>query len=192
MRQSPIGIACAGRPARAAAWARRDAAMTHPDPVCLAASSAYAAAIAAGVGGADSRAMWAEAHACAGGDDGGARVRHWLAGTTAEGPGEYVHQMGWARIAFVNAFHRLWVGQPLEQALVETVGCGGDTDTNAAICGAQLGAAQGGLVSPGRWRRAILGCRAVTAPGVRHPRPAAYWADDAMDLAEALLDVAMR
>ena len=30
-------------------------------------------------------------------------------------------------------------------------------------------------------------CRPVAAPGIRHPRPAACWPDDALDLAEALL-----
>ncbi|ADE86840.1 hypothetical protein U717_16990 [Rhodobacter capsulatus R121] len=33
----------------------------------------------------------------------------------------------------------------------------------------------------------ILGCRAVAAPDVAHPRPAPCWPDDALDLAEALL-----
>jgi ADP-ribosyl-[dinitrogen reductase] hydrolase len=47
MRVSPIGILAASGPALAAALAREDAALTHPDPVCIAASAGYAAAIAA-------------------------------------------------------------------------------------------------------------------------------------------------
>ena len=70
-----------------------------------------------------------------------------------------------------------------------TIAHGGDTDTNAAICGALLGAAQGRDAIPLRWRQQVLSCRAVKGRGVTHPRPATYWGDDAMDLAEALLGI---
>ncbi len=187
MRQAPIGIACAGRPAEAAALARRDCAMTHPHPVCQASSAAYAAAIAAGLSGANDRTIWAVAHAHAGDDEGGRVVRDWLERATSAGPDDFQTKIGWVRIAFLNAFHRLWIQQPLETAVVETVAAGGDTDTNAAICGALLGAIQGIDAVPLRWRRAVLGCRAVEGPSVRHSRAPTYWADDALDLAEALL-----
>jgi ADP-ribosylglycohydrolase len=49
---------------------------------------------------------------------------------------------GWVLIAFQNAFRHLAIGTPIEDALIETVSKGGDTDTNAAICGALLGAVQ--------------------------------------------------
>lgn len=67
-----------------------------------------------------------------------------------------------------------------------TVSRGGDTDTNAAICGALLGAHQGREAIPRQWRNAVLSCRPVAAPGILHPRPQEYWPDDALDLAEAL------
>lgn len=60
-----------------------------------------------------------------------------------EGPLDFVHQQGSVMIAFQNAFRHLASGRPLEDALIETVRQGGDTDTNAAICGALLGAVQG-------------------------------------------------
>src|SRR5688500_9465895 len=52
MRVSPIGVWAAGDPARAAATARADSALTHPNPVCLDACAAYCAAIAVGIAGA--------------------------------------------------------------------------------------------------------------------------------------------
>ncbi len=202
MRVAPIGIAYAGYPAEAAERARRDAAITHPHPVCRAASAAFAAAIAAGVAGADPATMWsvAHAHANAGSetpwgagmqDDcaAGAEIRACLAESREAPPPDFCRHQGWVLIAFGNAFHRLWNEQDFASALTGTVMAGGDTDTNAAICGALLGAAQGRDAIPLRWRQQVLSCRAVKGRGVTHPRPATYWGDDAMDLAEALLGI---
>ena len=57
MRVSPIGVWAAGDPARAAAAAREDAALTHKNPVCIEACAGYAAAIAVGVAGGGREAM---------------------------------------------------------------------------------------------------------------------------------------
>lgn len=51
MPVSPIGIFAARDPARAAEPVWKYAAPTHTHPVCLAASAAYAAAIACGIAG---------------------------------------------------------------------------------------------------------------------------------------------
>jgi len=187
MRVSPVGILAASRPELAATLARQDAALTHPNPVCVAASGAYAAAIAAGIAGADHRTMWSVAYAQAGEDAGGEAVRQCLQAAIEAAPVGLVQKQGWVLLALGNAFHRLWTDQPLASALIETVAAGGDTDTNAAICGALLGAVQGREAVPECWRRQVLACRAVRGSGVVHPRPADYWADDALELAEALL-----
>ena len=50
---------------------------------------------------------------------------------------------GWVLLALQNAFGHLRRGASVEDALVATVGKGGDTDTNAAVTGALLGAADG-------------------------------------------------
>ncbi|PYF06934.1 ADP-ribosylglycohydrolase [Rhodobacter viridis] len=192
MRAAPIGIAAKGVPNRAAAWARADAALTHPHPVCAAANAAFCAAIAVGVAGGDRRAMveaameWADVL----GDPAGEVVRQCLRAAAEAPPADFMRQQGWVLIALQNAFHRLISGQGLVQALIDTVALGGDTDTNAAICGALLGAVEGRSALPTRWQGLILGCRAVAAPDVAHPRPPSFWADDALDLAEALLMVA--
>ncbi len=187
MRVAPIGIAAAGRPDLAAAWADVDAGLTHPHPVCRAASASFAAAVAAGVGGADPQAMWSAAHAYAGDGAAGTEIRQCLIEARDAPPHDFTRNQGWVLIAFGNAFHRLWTGQAFDNALVDTVMQGGDTDTNAAICGALLGAALGRDAIPADWRAQVLSCRAVRAPGVVHPRPVEYWPDDALDLAEALL-----
>lgn len=187
MRVSPVGIFAAGRPALAARLAREDAKLTHPHPVCQAASASFAAAIAAGIAGADHRAMWATGFAHAGDDEGAAVVRACLERSLAAEPADFNHNQGWVLTALGNAFHRLYIGQPIEEAVIATVMAGGDTDTNAAICGALLGAVSGRSGIPVRWRRLVLACRPVHGDDVRHPRPATYWPDDALDLAEALL-----
>jgi ADP-ribosyl-[dinitrogen reductase] hydrolase len=69
---------------------------------------------------------------------------------------------------------------------VATVRRGGDTDTNAAITGALLGAVHGRDAVPAQWRSMILSCRPV-APRARRPRPRAFWPTDVMEIAEELL-----
>jgi ADP-ribosylglycohydrolase len=187
MRVSPLGILAAGAPEEAARLAAADAGLTHPHPVCRAASAAYAAAIAVAIAGAGAGEMRAAAHRFAGDDAAGSTIRARLEAARAAPPEDFQREMGWVLTAFQNAFHHLAKGTPLPDAVAASVACGGDTDTNAAICGALLGAAQGRDAIPLQWRNAVLTCRPVDAPGVRHPRPPAFWPDDALELAEALL-----
>jgi ADP-ribosylglycohydrolase len=188
MRVSPIGILAAGNPARAAAHAAQDAALTHPHPVCRAASAGFAAAVAVGVAGGGREAMWAAAHAHAGEGDGAETVRATLRAARHGPPAHYGgEKMGWVLIALRNAVWQLMRGASLETAVIGTVSAGGDTDTNAAICGALLGAHAGRQAVPARWRRLVLSCRPIPGADTRHPRPPDYWPDDAMALAEAVL-----
>jgi ADP-ribosyl-[dinitrogen reductase] hydrolase len=190
MRVSPIGIFAAGNPARAARLATEDAALTHPDPVCRAASAAYAAAIALGIAGAGPEEVWAAAHAHAGSGPAAEAVRTRLIAARQDSPADFQFQMGWVLTALQNAFFWLMQGTSLAKALPATIASGGDTDTNAAVCGALLGAVQGRDAVPLQWRNAVLTCRPVALPGIPHPRPTDYWPDDALDLAEALLAAA--
>lgn len=187
MRCAPIGI-WARDAAEAARVAREDAALSHPHPVCAGASAAHAAAIFVAISGGDVAAMVAAADAALASDPRERPLRAALAAArTGNWPSDYETQMGWVLIAFQNAFAHLVRATPLERALVETVGQGGDTDTNAAICGALLGAAQGRRAIPARWTSVLLACRAHDGSGSAHPRPARYWPDDVPALAEALL-----
>ena len=183
MRISPAGIFAAGDPARAARIARADAALTHPNPVCVEAAAGFAAALACGVAGGDPRAMLEAARAQARGPALEAIER----GAAGEPPADFMTNQGWVLVALQNAFYRLLHAASLEQGLIATVGCGGDTDTNGAIAGALLGAAHGRAAVPLRWIHPVLACRALAEAGARHPRPADYWPDDVLELAEALL-----
>ena len=90
------------------------------------------------------------------------------------------------RIALQNAFFELLHATSLEQGVVGTVRRGGDTDTNAAIAGALLGAVHGRAAVPPQWRSMVLSCRPL-APHARVPRPAQYWPVDVLEIAECLL-----
>jgi len=91
-------------------------------------------------------------------------------------------------IALHNAFYQALHATNVEEALVDTVMRGGDTDTNGAIAGALLGAIHGRSGVPERWQREVLACRPGTGSAdCRHPRPPAFWPADALELAEDLL-----
>jgi ADP-ribosylglycohydrolase/fructose-1,6-bisphosphatase/inositol monophosphatase family enzyme len=192
MRASPIGILAAGNPALAAEIARTDSGLTHPHPVCRAACAAFAAAIAVGIAGGDRAAMVAAALDQCGSDAHAETVRADLRAARDDGPPEdFMHQQGWVRIALRNAFAWLAAGASAEDAIIATVARGGDTDTNGAIVGALLGAADGREGIPMRWRRLILTCRPTPEGSAKTPRPAAYWPDDALTLAESILGIGL-
>jgi ADP-ribosylglycohydrolase len=91
-------------------------------------------------------------------------------------------------IAFRNAFWQLLHAPSLEEGIIDTVMRGGDTDTNAAICGALLGAVHGREAIPAQWLDTLLHCRPESGrPGVQRPRPECYWPVDALELAQELL-----
>lgn len=182
MRVAPIGIWAAGDPSLAARTARDDSALTHANPVCLDACAAYCAAIAAGVAGSEAEAMFEAALAHSKGP------AHEAIKRAAKGhaPADYFTHMNWVLVALQNAFFCL-KSLGFEEGLVHTVGCGGDSDTNAAVAGALLGARHGREQVPPRWLLAVLACRPVSESGALRPRPIEYWPDDILELAEALL-----
>lgn len=187
MRVSPLGLFGYAVPAdRLAAWAREECGLTHVNPVCRDASAAYAVAIAHAIRtGAGPRETWAAALDWARRAEAAPAVVEALAAAETEPPAEFQANQGWVLIALRNAFYRLLHAPSLEEGVVATVMAGGDTDTNAAIAGALLGAVHGRDAVPLRWRRAVLGCRPL--PGTGQPRPARYWPVDALVLAERLL-----
>jgi hypothetical protein len=100
-------------------------------------------------------------------------------------PADFMTDQGWVLLALQNAFWQLLHAPSLEDGIVDTVAQGGDTDTNAAIAGALLGAVYGRNAVPLRWRRMVLTCRTLAGTdGVKRPRPADFWGVDALELAE--------
>ena len=190
MRISPLGIFGANHPLEIVGkWARQDAALTHPNPVCLQANSLFTMAIA---------------HAIASGCEAGKlyqNIKQWAAdlavdpalmdaiqGAAEARPADYVQQQGWVLIAFRNALWQLLNAPSFEAGVVDTVMRGGDTDTNAAICGALLGAVYGLDAIPAQWVDQVLNCRPKAGhPGVNRPRPECFWPVDALELAEGLI-----
>ncbi|APR75257.1 ADP-ribosylglycohydrolase [Minicystis rosea] len=186
MRASPLGILGARRPREAAAWARADSGLTHPHPVCRESCAAFVTAIVAAIGGADPEGAWsaARAEAARGGEP---TVIEVLDAAVHEPPARFDVHQGWVKIALQNAFYQLLHAPSLEEGVIATVMAGGDTDTNAAIAGALLGAVHGRDAVPMRWRSAVITCRPMRAVGAKQPRPPEMWPVDAMILGEALL-----
>ena len=170
-------------------WARQDAALTHPHPVCQQANALFAMAIAHAIRtGCGAEELYQEIVRSAEQGEVDGTLRKAIHGAAEAPPADYEHQKGWVLTAFRNALWQLTHAPSLEEGVVDTVMRGGDTDTNAAICGALLGAVHGRDAIPEQWREALLSCRpAVGNPEVEHPRPECFWPVDAMELAEGLL-----
>lgn len=188
MRISPMGIYGAGRAAEAAAWARLDSGLTHPNPVCRDACAVFVAAIASAIAeGMTPQDTYRAALAEADRSNVQPTVRQALVQAALTEPADYQTHMGWCAIALQNAFYQLLHAPNLEEGIVDTVMRGGDTDTNAAIAGALLGAVHGRRAVPPRWVLALQSCRPLPGTPTAHPQPSAFWPVDALELAEALL-----
>ena len=188
MRASPLAIFGAADPVRAAALAADDSALTHPHPLCRDACAVYVRAIAEVIAhGGDGEAAWGFAMEEARRPGRDPAVAEMLTAAREKAPDEYYRQMGWVRIAFHNAFHQALHAPSFEAGVVDTVRRGGDTDTNAAIAGALLGAIHGRAAVPAPWRYQLLACRPLREAGARRPRPMEFWPADALELSERLL-----
>lgn len=189
MRVSPIGIAGAGLPiSTVAAWAEEDAALTHPNRFCLEINALYACSIAAAIrDGLSAEDLYQYMQTFANERQLGDSVLDILGDARQSPPADFMHQMGWVRTAFHNAVYQLLHAESMEEGVVDSVARGGDTDTNAAIAGALLGAVYGEEAVPTQWRQAILSCRPRKGdPGVHQSRPEVFWPVDALELADKL------
>lgn len=190
MRISPIGIFGANHELhQVATWARQDAQLTHPHPVCLQANALFVMAISyvirTGVG---SQELFGHVEGWATGMNADQSVMDAIAGAEITPPTDYIYQQGWVLIAFRNALWQLLHAPNLEEGVVDTVMRGGDTDTNAAIVGALLGAVYGRNAIPNQWLQHLLNCRPLLGqPHVLRPRPECFWPVDALQLAERLV-----
>lgn len=172
----------------AADWARADSSLTHPHQVCQDSCAVFVAAIATAI------ATDCTAEACYQAALHEARrssvaqpVVDALREAAERPPEDYQTHQGWVLIALQNAFYQLLHAPTLEEGVVHTVMAGGDTDTNAAIAGALLGAVHGRDAVPPQWLRSALSCRPLPKSGTSHPRAVEFWPVDALRLAEKLL-----
>lgn len=190
MRVAPLGILGAGAsPGRAATWADEDSRLTHPNAVCRHANSVFAASLAFAIReGADGRATHEFALREARRIGAHPSVAQALEQAARQRPRSYTVNQGHVILALQNAFHQALHAGSLEEGIVDTISRGGDTDTNAAIAGALLGAIHGRTAIPLQWLDRVLTCRPIAGvPGIRRPRPKALWPVDALTLAEQLL-----
>lgn len=190
MRVSPLGVWGAFRdPATVAEAARQDAQLTHPHAVCQTASAVFASTLAAAIrDGLDAQQTHAFAVEWLRQHEPDSAVCQVVQAAQFEPPADYQSQQGWVLVALQNAFFQLLQTSSVEAGVVATVRKGGDTDTNAAICGALLGAVHGRAGIPEQWQRLVLSCRPMPGqPGIHQPRPAVYWPNDALILAERLI-----
>ena len=189
MRISPLGIFGANHPLEAVGdWARQDAALTHPNPVCLQANALFTMAIAHAIKtGSEPQTLYRDIADWAVDLKVEPTLMDAIQKAVQEPLADYVQQQGWVLIAFRNALWQLLHAPSFEAGVMDTVMRGGDTDTNAAICGALLGAVYGLDAIPTQWVDQILNCRPKAGhPGVRRPRPECFWPVDALELVERL------
>jgi ADP-ribosyl-[dinitrogen reductase] hydrolase len=195
MRIAPLGIFGSFLPpVELFKLARIDAGLTHPHGICRAANGLFATAIAFAIRtGLGAAATYEYALSVGRSEAVARRVLEALQNAKERTPEDFIQHAGWVLIAFQNAFHQLLRARNLEDGIVNTVRLGGDTDTNAAIAGALLGAVHGREGVPRQWRDRVLTCRPIPVlPAVQNPRPAAYWPVDALELAESLLVKGLR
>jgi ADP-ribosylglycohydrolase len=193
MRISPLGIFGANYDLqRVAAWAQQDAALTHPHPVCVQANALFVMAIAHAISTAiGSRDLFRQIETWATEMKVEDALLKAITGASTAPPNDYIHQQGWVLTAFQNALWQLLHASTLEDGVTDTIMRGGDTDTNAAIAGALLGAVHGRDAIPTQWVEKLLSCRPEAGhPHIRHPRPKCFWPVDALDLAERLISTA--
>lgn len=190
MRVSPLGIFGANYSLeQVAEWARQDAALTHPNPVCQQANALFVMAIAHAIkAGCDAQSLYRDIVGWAKDLSIDPTLMDAIIGAADAPPPTYTYQQGWLLIAFRNALWQLIHAPNLEEGVVDTVMRGGDTDTNAAICGALLGAVYGLEAVPAQWVDKVLNCRPQEGlPGVHQPRPECFWPADALELATQLI-----
>lgn len=160
MRVSPLGILCCKMEASTALFiGAQDAALTHVHPFCQTASGVFVAAIGALIRGEEplyayELAVEGACSASAVGFD--SKALDTLIEAADRPPVRADTQQGHVRHALQNAFFRLLRAPTFEEGIVATIAMGGDTDTNAAIAGALLGARFGAGEIPGKWKAPMM------------------------------------
>ena len=190
MRISPLGIFGVNHtPEIVTSWAEQDAAFTHPHQITRSVSALFATAIAHVIRtGCSAEEVYQYILTSAATRNDPIELQDIIRTAATNRPATYTRQQGWVLIAFQNALWQLLHAESFRAGVQDTVMQGGDTDTNAAICGALLGAVYGREAVPQTWVDAILACRpSATNPRACRPRPEVFWPVDALELAEKLL-----
>lgn len=181
MRTAPIALFFARDQVARCRWSAADSMVTHWDPRCVLACVAFNGAIASAVRGdtsvtdmidaaRDDLGYWANYLVQEDMKDESDAVRaaeaalvEDLDAAEKDDPGldqpglDHHETLGFVRVAFRLAFWHLRHSDSAEASLVDLANRGGDSDTNAAITGALLGARLGHDAFPLRWKKTVLG-----------------------------------
>jgi ADP-ribosyl-[dinitrogen reductase] hydrolase len=159
---APLGVAYANRPDDLFDAAPALSAITHWDERCRTACLAVTLAAAALVRGGDARDAVVRAVSAVSGREGAEELEELVdtAGVTRaiDGPDQ-----GFAFFAAGVALRIAAEAPPFEEGLRAVVALGGDTDTNAAVTGALLGALHGRDGLPDTWLTALMDGGAIEA-----------------------------
>lgn len=192
MRVSPLGIFGANySDEQVDEWAKQDCLLTHLHPVCVQANQLYTTTISYAIRtGVDRQAIFDYISDKAQRIKADSSIQQTINLAQTEPPKDYLTNQGWVIIALHNALWQLLHAESTKEGIVNTVTQGGDTDTNACICGALLGAVYGIESIPRQWIDTVTNCRPdANNKAVVNPRPEYYWATDILYLAEKLLSI---
>jgi ADP-ribosyl-[dinitrogen reductase] hydrolase len=163
---APLGVAYASRPAELRDLAPRLSALTHFDQRCRTACLSICLAIAALVRGETTEVALAEA---LGPDildrEGGEELEFLVEAVGGSRPIDGPDQ-GFCLFTAAVALQTLARDDGFEVGLRRVVGLGGDTDTNAAVAGALLGARDGRDGLPPAWLERLQDRAAIEAEGL--------------------------
>ena len=159
--------------------ARQDTALSHPNPSCGYAVACYCIAIATLIKHPGERKLafnnaktWLDSQKDIAKQNyestNQKEVSSWLKDAANNIYTPCKPHIGFIKIAFTHAFRHLLLGSNYENALIETLSGGGDTDTNACIVGGLIGAAVGVDNIPENMRNEVLNCDTTMG---KHPRP---------------------
>ena len=170
MRLTPLAVwAHRLNPAQAARAARIEASMTHSNLTIHHANACYVLAISHLINHpGDNNGAFASARNYAdtqGNDD----IKGWFSFIDSGDCMPGTPTMGWAKIGFTHAFGHLKKGSGYVEAMRETLGIGGDTDTNAAIVGGLIGALVGVEGLPQDYRDKVTSYTYESKRGQRRP-----------------------
>ena len=101
------------------------------------------------------------------------KVKEWFELSTSIRNVNALDHIGHVKHAFILGFYFLRSNESFVNAIKETLQCGGDTDTNAAIVGGIMGALHGASAIPDYMSMPVLNFD-CTNPGMGHKRPATY------------------
>lgn len=166
-------------------FARRDCLLSHPNPTCVSANIAYCVALAhllenpRDAAGAVSKAIsTAQSFDSPCDQDVQDDIVSWIKGDDLDDASVFE---GFVKHAFSLSFWHLKRGTSFEEAIRDVLLRGGDTDTNAAIAAAMMGAYHGIDGIPVGFVEKV-----IAATAGRHHRPQQYKADRIPDLVARL------